>query len=151
MNPSNNSDLHNSHVLRHQRAIAGLPAMLWFLCIMVLLSLPGQSFPVVEIWKPDKIAHLLLFGMQFVLLWIALEIPVRREVLGCRPFLFSIIATLLFGILSEGYQAAFTTRMADVYDMIANAVGVGLALLLVYFFQPARILDFARIILRIRS
>lgn len=116
---------------------------------MVLLSLPGQSFPVVEIWKPDKIAHFLLFGMQAFLLWIAMEIPIRRFVLGLTPLLFSAATTILFGVLSEGYQTVFTTRQADVYDMIANAVGVLLAVSVVLLIRPGKILTIAKNILRI--
>ncbi len=117
--------------------------------IMVLLSLPGQSYPIVEIWKPDKIAHVLLFGMQAVLLWIGLEIPRRIRVLRSPPPLFSALATIVFGVLSEGYQAVFTSRMADPYDMIANAVGVLLALAIVFAIRPSRVIRTARSILRL--
>lgn len=116
---------------------------------MVLLSLPGKSFPVVEIWKPDKIAHLLLFGTQFVLLWIALEIPTRRSFAGITPMQFAAIATIIFGVLSEGYQGAFTTRTADPFDMIANGIGVLCTVGIVLAIRPARVLTFMRKILRI--
>lgn len=134
---------------RIHRFKTSLPASFWFLLIMVLLSLPGQSFPVVEIWKPDKIAHLMLFGMQAVLLWLALELPRRIRVLRLPPLLFAAIVTSAFGALSEGYQAVFTTRMADPYDIIANAVGVALALGIVRAVGPARLLRTTRRVLRI--
>jgi VanZ family protein len=111
---------------------------------MTLLSLPGESFPIVEIWKPDKIAHLLLFGMQAVLLWTALEIPLRSSILRIPPIGAAAIVTVLFGVLSEGYQAAFTTRMADPYDMIANGIGVIVALGIVLAVRPARVLFLVR-------
>ena len=126
------------------RLLAALPAVLWFLAIMVLLSLPGKSFPVVDIWKPDKIAHVLLFGGQAVLFWYALLLPSPLSPLRLPPLLFSGIATVLFGIASEGYQDVFTTRMADPYDMIANATGVVLFLLLVRLIGTHRLLAPAR-------
>ncbi len=134
---------------RSLRIRSSLPAAAWFLIIMVLLSLPGQSFPVVEIWKPDKIAHILLFGTQAVLLWAALEIPQRVRVLRLPPVLFAGLATAVFGALSEGYQAVFTTRMADPYDVIANVIGVALALTIVFALRPARVLHALRFLLRI--
>lgn len=116
---------------------------------MTLLSLPGESFPIVEIWKPDKIAHLLLFGMQAVLFWTALEIPLRSPILRIPPIGAAAIVTVLFGVLSEGYQAVFTTRMADPYDMIANGIGVIAALGIVLAVRPARVLFLVRKMLRI--
>lgn len=124
------------------RIIVVLPATLWFLLIMVLLSLPGSAFPSFVIWTPDKIAHILMFGMQFILLWLALELPQRSIVFRLSPLVFSALATMLFGILSEIYQEVCTTRVADIYDMIANTLGVLLALLLLRLLTPARILAF---------
>jgi hypothetical protein len=131
--------------------LAALPAALWFAFIMVLLSLPGKSFPVVDIWQPDKIAHILLFGGQAVLLWYALVLPSPLSPLRLPPLLFSGIATVLFGIASEGYQHAFTTRMADPYDMIANASGVALFLLLARLIGAHRLLAPARRLLGLQN
>jgi VanZ family protein len=131
------------------RAAAALPAALWFLLIMVLLSLPGESFPTVEFWKPDKIAHILLFGGQAVLLWVALVLPYPGRTHRLRPYLHAGVATASFGILSEWYQAVFTTRAADAYDMVANIIGVILFLLLLRLVGPARLLSPLRRILRI--
>jgi VanZ family protein len=124
------------------RIIVVLPATLWFLLIMVLLSLPGSAFPSFVIWAPDKIAHILMFGMQFLLLWLAMELPRRIEIFRLPPLVFSASATILFGILSEIYQEVCTTRVADVYDMIANTIGVLLAMLLIRLLKPTRILAF---------
>jgi VanZ family protein len=126
-----------------------LPAAFWFMVIMVLLSLPGESFPTVEIWKPDKIAHVLLFGMQAVLLWIGLEIPRRIRFLRLPPLPIAAVATVLFGAASEGYQHVFTSRLADPYDVIANVAGVLLALLIVRALHPPRLLGWARSLLRL--
>ncbi|MBR9978693.1 MAG: VanZ family protein [Bacteroidetes bacterium] len=110
--------------------------------IMVLLSLPGSAFPRITIWAPDKLAHILLFGMQFFLLWLALELPRRKIPLRLPPLAFSALITVSFGILSEIYQDLFTTRIADIYDMIANGLGVLLTLLLLRAINPSRILAF---------
>ncbi|MDX9759369.1 MAG: VanZ family protein [Bacteroidota bacterium] len=125
---------------RHGRLATSLPAFLWFLLIMVLLSLPGESFPVVAVWKPDKLAHIALFGMQALLLWVALVLPSAITPLRLTPLLVSGLATILFGIASEVYQALCTTRMADPYDVLANTIGVLLALLAVRLLGPHRLL-----------
>ena len=138
----------DSPVSRRARITAALPAFVWFLLIMVLLSLPGESFPVVAIWKPDKLAHITLFGMQAFLLWLALVLPSSVAPLRLPPLVVSGLATMLFGVASEGYQALFTTRMADPFDMIANAIGVLLFLTGVRVIGPERLLPPLRTALR---
>ncbi len=120
---------------------------------MVLLSLPGTSFPEVRFWKPDKFAHIGLFGMQAILLWIALAAsdPAARNTRSrmLRQLLLAAIYTILFGALSEYYQDLFTSRLADVYDIIANAIGVALATLAILAFGTERLLLLARRLLRL--
>lgn len=128
---------------------ATLPAVFWFLLIMVLLSLPGRSFPVIDIWKPDKLAHVGLFGMQTLLLWIALAFGKRLD----RDLRLALVRaagyTVLFSILSEMYQHLFTTRMADIYDVLANWVGIILTFLLVVWIGLRRILGITSATLRL--
>jgi hypothetical protein len=144
------------------RRRAFLPAALWFFLIMVLLSLPGSSFPEVRFWKPDKIAHIGLFGMQALLLWIALAAkrgdaasgpgPTARVNAGSRPSLSPLFTaalwTLLFGALSEYYQDIFTSRLADPYDIVANAIGVAAAVIVVIVLGTERVLSLAHRVLR---
>lgn len=135
---------------RRTRLLTALPATLWFLLIMTLLSLPGQSFPIVDIWKPDKIAHLLLFGGQHFLLWVSLELPAPKLSSRKRNLVVSLIATVLFGVLSEVYQDVFTSRMLDPYDMIANSFGAVMSLVCILWIGAGRILDASRRLFRLK-
>lgn len=137
------------HRAGRTRLIASLPAALWFLLIMVLLSLPGESFPTLQFWKPDKIVHIILFGTQAVLLYIALSLPRPTSPQGMRPLRFAALATVSFGVLSEGYQAVFTNRAADPFDMLANAVGVALFLFIMRKIGTSRLLSFTHRLLRL--
>ncbi len=110
---------------------------------MVLLSLPGESFRNVQIGISDKLVHVLLFGAQLLLFWIALELPRARFRTQRQSLAVAASITFVFGMLSEPYQAAFTSRMADPYDAIANGIGVLAAGLLIRFF-PREFLRFAR-------
>lgn len=159
------------------RRRAFLPAALWFLLIMVLLSLPGSSFPEVRFWKPDKIAHIGLFGMQALLLWIGLAAKRGHAASGTEhatagavhptagaehaahadtsshrrlaPLLTAALWTLLFGALSEYYQDIFTSRLADAYDILANAIGVAAAVIAVIAAGRERVLHAAQRVLRL--
>jgi len=127
-----------------------IPAAGWFLLIMILLSLPGESFERVRIDLSDKLAHILLFAGQLLLFWIALELPRPRFRSHRHSLAVAAAFTLLFGLLSEPYQAVFTSRMADPYDAIANGIGVLFAGLLIRFF-PQAILRFAQKFYRLES
>lgn len=127
-----------------------LPAVGWFLLIMILLSLPGESFANVKIGFSDKLVHVLLFSSQLLLFWVALELPRRRFHSPRRSLTVAATITFVFGMLSEPYQAVFTSRMADPYDAIANSAGVIAAGLLIRFF-PQAILRFARKIYRLKA
>lgn len=127
-----------------------LPAAGWFLLIMILLSLPGESFERVRIDISDKLAHIALFAGQLLLFWVALELPRARFRSKLRSLSFATGLTMLFGLLSEPYQAVFTSRMADPWDALANCVGILIAALLIRFF-PQAILHFAQKIYRLKS
>jgi VanZ family protein len=128
-----------------------LPALLWFLLIMVLLSLPGKSFPVVQFWKPDKLAHIGLFGMQALLLWIALAFRYGTTSGASRVLTITIVACVLFAGLSELYQDIFTSRLADPYDVVANCIGILLAVIFIMIIRPQRLIRLSRKLLRIPS
>jgi VanZ family protein len=118
-----------------------LPAFAWFALTVVLLSLPGDSFPDIQIWSRDKLAHAGLFGIQAFLLWLALELP-RPLVLPHRRALFVAgLATALWGGASEVYQLLCTSRSASVWDALANCVGVTLVLLVLTALGLPRILQ----------
>jgi VanZ family protein len=135
--------------VNNSRLRTALPAALWFVLIMVLLSLPGQSFPNVQFWKPDKLAHLGLFGMQTLLLWFAFVLPAPERRSNTHALAIAAVLTVIFGALSEVYQDVFTSRLADLYDVLANAIGVLLAGIFVYAVKPPRLLRLARRLLRL--
>lgn len=132
---------------RIPRRSASLPALVWALLILVLLSLPGSSFPSVRIWQPDKIAHLLLFGMQTLLLWYALVLPSEQNIWKWKAALTAWAVTSAFGALSEVYQDLATSRMMDPWDMLANVAGATIALLVMRGIGAARLLYPARLLL----
>lgn len=136
---------------RRARLRTALPAVVWFLFIMTLLSLPGTSFPVVRIWQPDKLAHILLFGAQQALLWLALELPLPRFSSHAKALSVSFAATVAFGILSEVYQDVATSRMLDPYDMIANTVGALLSTGIILGAGTQRVLKHARRVFRLKT
>ncbi|WP_457652902.1 VanZ family protein [Rhodocaloribacter sp.] len=101
-------------------------ALGWTLAIVVALSIPGESLPDVPVLGFDKLVHLAIFAV-FGWLWMAaLEAPLRARTWGV------LAAGLLFAALSEVYQGTLIPgRIGDVYDAVANALGL-VAAVLVY-------------------
>ncbi|MCK0111343.1 VanZ family protein [Ornithinimicrobium sp. F0845] len=90
-----------------------LVAQVWVLYLLV----PGEGEPYFA--HQDKVGHVLLFGAPFAL---ALLLRARRVALGI----------LLHALLSEPLQQVFTTtRSMDVWDTVADLVGIALAVLAV--------------------
>lgn len=105
------------------------PALVWALIIMLLTGLPGTYFPeVTSFWEwltPDKAIHIFIFGVQAFLLLFAFG---EQYSLVRNRLVYSslLIITILFALLTEVLQAyVFIGRDGNVYDFIADVVGVG--------------------------
>ncbi len=74
----------------------------------------------------DKYLHFIAYFGLTTLWYFALKDKIRQKVFK----FFVPLALILYGIILEGLQSGLTTyRTGDVYDAIANAAGVIVALL----------------------
>ena len=100
---------------------------LWWLAVLavVVLSLVPPP-PMGDLPKHgDKLEHLLAYGVLA-----AAAVQVWR---AGRPLLLAGLGLVLMGVLLEFAQGALTTtRQADPFDALANTLGVGLGLLMVF-------------------
>lgn len=105
------------------------PSVLWAIAILVLTGVPGKYFPAVtSFWdwlSPDKIVHIFIFGIQAFLLFHAFRVqflPTKQRLVYVSVISGSVI---LFALLTEVLQTyVFIGRHGNVYDFIADAVGV---------------------------
>lgn len=118
----------------------------WAILILVLCSIPGKDIPSVgwlQVLSPDKWVHAAIFAVQYLLLIFAFS---NKHVARLGQFSghwISIILSLLYAALTEVYQHVFLPdRYGDVYDFIANAIGVLLGIWL-YYRYGERILRYA--------
>ncbi len=104
-----------------------LPGILWWVLVMVLTLTPGNYFPEVSsfwnLFSPDKIIHLLIFGVLSFLLLSGFGKHFRlKSVRGTT--ISPLFITLFTGILTEVMQAVFPIgREASIYDVVANFTG----------------------------
>lgn len=103
-------------------------AILWTAGILAALSLPPSSLSSVEPGLSyDKALHFVLFGV-FGGLWMRALCPPEGADLGRRLRRHAVRSMTfggLFAVMSEVYQWLLPTgRMAESYDVLADAVGL---------------------------
>ncbi len=94
-------------------------ALLWTVGLFAATLAPGAYVPEVPILSFDKAVHVALF-CGFALLWLGLYPARRRDV---------FLGGLAVGVAIEVLQHWLPIdRSGDVYDVVADALGLGLAL-----------------------
>ena len=88
--------------------------------VSVLSLTPGEALPAIQVW--DKLQHVLTYLILAVIG--AVAFPGRRSL----PWL--AIGLLILGCVLEAVQALVPGRVAGVDDAVANAIGVGLGLVI---------------------
>lgn len=104
-----------------------LPAIVWFFISIILLTLPGSSFPkedwLDKLWL-DKWVHIALFGIMTVLFcWsLSKQAIVSKKIKG--HFILTGILCLIYGITMEFVQKCWIpNRSFDMGDIIADGAG----------------------------
>ena len=101
-----------------------MPVVLWAAFIFGLSSVPGTSFPTVQVPQSDKMAHVLLYGVLGGLAYRAVRLiyPLaeRRRWVGVAA---ATAIALLYGISDELHQSFTPARTPDWHDVVADALG----------------------------
>lgn len=101
-----------------------------------MCSIPGKDIPSVgwlQILNPDKWVHAAIFMIQYLLLMFAFSKVYVEKFWLFSEHWWAVTLSLLYAALTEVYQHVFLPdRYGDVYDFIANAVGVLLGVWLYY-------------------
>ena len=99
-----------------------MPAILWAFFIAFLCGIPGKDLPSIgwlEMLSFDKFVHAGMFATLYFLSFRSLLFQSLQQ----RWVL--ILSCMAYGALLEILQGAlFVDRSADVYDFIANSIGV---------------------------
>jgi glycopeptide antibiotics resistance protein len=114
-------------------------ALIWAFLILLLCSMPVKgiaTFKLINILDFDKLAHMLLFGIQFWFLAIGQSKKYVFSYKRMRVGRVAFIITLLYGAgieLMQGYL--LSGRTMDIMDMLANTIGALIGWLLFYIFK----------------
>ncbi len=110
------------------------PAFIWALLILILCGIPGDKIPELTFldWlKPDKIIHLILFGVLCFLFLKGFIRQNRFQYLNNHAGKIALLLSITYGCLVEILQQyVFIHRSGDIRDAIANSIGAVLGFLI---------------------
>jgi len=89
-------------------------------------SIPGDQIPALPVTGLDKAVHALLYGGLAFLLQRWLRGGLRRP--SARPLLLAGIVCGVYAVLDELHQLAIPKRTFSFGDLAADAVGIGIGL-----------------------
>jgi VanZ family protein len=103
-------------------------AILWGVFIFILTGVPGSVLPrlpsFVDLFQPDKLAHLFVFAVFFWLLARSFQQPGTPMAVYRFPALYAFIICLLVAGTTELLQEfVVPMRTASIWDFFANMVG----------------------------
>ena len=111
------------------------PPAIYGLAIFLVSSTSNPPAPPGAL--TDKHVHALIFGGLAMLLLRALS-PRWPAVMEARPALGAIVMTVAYGASDEWHQAFVPGRYGDLADLVADAAGAILAMLLAWAYASWR-------------
>lgn len=119
-----------------------IPAIIWWLVVLVLMCTPGRELPDLGFWAElinlDKIIHVTVFGLMAFLFMLPFTSKKNLDEQQLKfIFLKIAICTGIWGLATEFIQDFFIPgRSFDLLDFVADAVGG----LVAYFFAKKYLL-----------
>ena len=107
--------------------------IIWALFILALSTGRTPNLPETNLFEPDKLAHLFVYG---VLVYLALRAYKSVKELTLRIIIVIVASSTLYGLLMELLQKTFFPyRYFEWGDVVANAVGSILGWIIFLYFN----------------
>ncbi|MEO5346504.1 MAG: VanZ family protein [Magnetococcus sp. YQC-9] len=102
--------------------------------IYLISSVTGQELPEVLFDNQDKVEHMLAYGFMAFIAWIA----IRQLTTWRRPWLWAWLYCVGYGVTDEWHQLFVPGRYGDLVDLLADATGAALAVLMLEYYRHYR-------------
>ncbi len=111
-------------------------SFIWFLFILLLVSIPGAYIPNVQTFSEwlqwDKLTHLVLFGGFSFLLMIGFWKD--QGTINLKMYCIAIFISILYGAFTEWWQKyVCISRDGNLFDFYADTLGAVLGGLVFYY------------------
>ncbi len=110
----------------------------YLLLIFILSSIPGDDFPKVDFEFSDKIVHIIIYSILFLLFFYSLKNQSKYTKLQKYAPEFSFLFTALYGITDELHQYFVPKRSCDFYDWFADLTGALLMYMVIKFYYSGK-------------
>lgn len=108
----------------------------WTFFVFAASLIPGNSLPKTDwmsFFQFDKVVHLILYFSMCTLMYLSLVRELRPTWRATSSLLISAIFAIVFGFFMEILQSNLNTgRYFDIFDVLANTIGVAIAVLVIY-------------------
>ncbi len=111
---------------RYPLSVAWLPACLWAAFIFYLSTRHTNQLPPTWMLANDKVVHAVLFGLQSLGIYFAVRKGHGRQPWVAAGAGFALAS--LYGASDEIHQLFTPSRVADVWDWVADSVAILVAL-----------------------
>jgi VanZ family protein len=91
--------------------------------IFISSSIPRLSLPKIGFVAVDKVVHFFIFLMFCALTHRAIKFQSRYPLASKYSLAFSMLFTILYGMIDEGHQYFVPGRDASLLDLAADAFG----------------------------
>jgi hypothetical protein len=113
-----------SRLFQSRWTATGWTIIIFLLMIMPTDNIPGQG--LFRIPQLDKLVHMFLFG-GFVWLWYFTLTKYRKSLPNADILKKVFLISSFYGITMEFVQYFFTNRDFDIWDIVADIIGAGIA------------------------
>lgn len=108
-----------------ERKIYIILTLLWVVSITILSLVSFDKNTIITVQNTDKIVHFTFYFILTLLLFRCVKKTMKFK------YLIIISLSIFYGIIIEVLQMSFTTtRKGDLYDVLANSIGVFCAAML---------------------
>ena len=97
----------------------------YMLLILIVSSVPGESFPKTSLLTWDKLIHLIEYFILGILVMKSMNQVSSKMLFYVIPF------GIIFGIIDEYLQSFILGRYSSGWDVLADTIGVAIGALLV--------------------
>ena len=109
-----------------------IPSVIWMVILAFLMLLPSKNIPDVKVFSYDKLGHLGVFAILFLLLAWGFTKQYKNEA-GNKSTYIALTISIVYSTALELLQKFIPGRAFDLYDIIANSSGIFTGLIIFLF------------------
>lgn len=116
-------------VMMFRRVLLTLPSLVILVGIFIVSHQPRIELPELSIWQMDKFLHIIAYFVLGCTLAMAVEGNFKGMKRNAKIWMVVIVGAL-YAIADEIHQSYVPGRSSDIFDIIADFIGIGLSVLL---------------------